>query len=86
MKTRSPSLVRRLPQNPRRFRRPLPLNSCTLHLTHDDGTCSALPLHPAEASADEGRFLRLLREHLGRLQLAAPVAAITSARSSLNVS
>ena len=49
---------------------------CTLHLTHDDGTHSALSLRPAEASADEGRFLRLLREHLGRLQLAAPVAAL----------
>jgi len=56
--------------------RQLLARTCTLHLTHDDGTCSALPLHPAEASADEGRFLRLLREHLGRLQLAAPVAAL----------
>jgi protein ImuB len=49
---------------------------CTLHLTHDDGSLSSLPLRPAEASADEGRFLRLLRELLGCLQLAAPVEAL----------
>ena len=56
--------------------RQLLARACTLHLKHDDGTHSTLPLRPAEASADEGRFLRLLREHLGRLQLAAPVAAL----------
>ncbi len=56
--------------------RQLLARACTLHLTHDDGTRSALPLRLAEASADEGRFLRLLREHLGRLQLAAPVEAL----------
>jgi protein ImuB len=49
---------------------------CTLHLLHDDGAWSAVPLHFAEASAEEGRFLRLLREHLGRLTLRAPVEAL----------
>jgi protein ImuB len=52
------------------------LRTCTLHLTHDDGSTSALPLRFGEACADEGRFMRLLREHLGRLQLAAPVEAL----------
>lgn len=52
------------------------LRACTLHLTHDDGSLSALPLRFGEACADEGRFLRLLREHLGRLQLTAPVEAL----------
>ena len=52
------------------------LRACTLRLTHDDGSTSALPLRFGEACADEGRFLRLLREHLGRLQLAAPVEAL----------
>jgi len=56
--------------------RQLLARACTLHLTHDDGTRSALPLRLAEASADAGRFQRLLREHLGRLRLAAPVAAL----------
>ena len=46
---------------------------CTLQLTHDDGSRSALTLRLAEPAADEGRFLRLLREHLARLKLAAPV-------------
>ena len=63
--------------------RQLLARACTLHLTHDDGTCSALPLRPAEASADEGRFLRLLREHLGCLQLAAPVAALRLAADEM---
>ena len=49
---------------------------CTLHLLHDDGAWSAVPLHFAEPSAEEGRFLRLLREHLGRLTLRAPVEAL----------
>ena len=52
------------------------VRACTLHLTHDDGSASVLPLRLAEASADEGRLLRLLREHLGRLHLADPVAAL----------
>jgi len=52
------------------------LRSCTLRLTHDDGSTSALPLRFGEACADEDRFLRLLREHLARLQLAAPVEAL----------
>lgn len=52
------------------------LRACTLHLTHDDGSTSALSLRFGEACADEGRFMRLLREHLGRLQLAAPVETL----------
>ena len=52
------------------------VRACSLHLTHDDGSASILPLRLAAASADEARLLRLLREHLGRLQLAAPVAAL----------
>ena len=56
--------------------RQLLVRACTLHLTHDDGAVTALPLRLGEASADETRLLRLLREHLGRLQLAAPVAAL----------
>lgn len=49
----------------------------TLQLTHDDGSTSALPLRFGEPCADEGRFMRLLREHLGRLQLVAPVEALS---------
>ncbi len=56
--------------------RQLLLRRCTLRLIHDDGAPSLLPLSFAEASADEERFLRLLREHLGRLQLRAPVEAL----------
>lgn len=52
------------------------LRAGTLHLTYDDGSTSALLLRFGEPSADEGRFIRLLREHLGRLQLAAPVEAL----------
>ncbi|WP_375803775.1 DNA polymerase Y family protein [Azonexus sp.] len=52
------------------------VRACTLHLHHDDGSRSALPLRLGEASADEARLLRLLREHLGRLTLAAPVEAL----------
>lgn len=52
------------------------LRAGTLRLTHDDGSSSALPLRFGEPCADEGRFMRLLREHLGRLQLAAPVEAL----------
>ncbi len=52
------------------------LHACTLHLTHDDGAQTALPLRFGEACADETRFLRLLREHLSRLTLAAPVEAL----------
>lgn len=50
--------------------------ACSLLLTHDDGSTSTLPLRLGEPSADEGRLLRLLREHLGRLSLAAPVEAL----------
>ena len=49
---------------------------CSLQFTHDDGSRSALTLRLAEPAADEGRFLRLLREHLARLKLAAPVEAL----------
>ncbi|MCG2577514.1 DNA polymerase Y family protein [Dechloromonas sp. XY25] len=49
---------------------------CTLRLKHDDGAPSELALNFAEPAADEGRFLRLLRERLGRLQLASPVEAV----------
>lgn len=52
------------------------LRAGSLHLTHDDGSTSALSLRFGEPCADEGRFMRLLREHLGRLQLAAPVEAL----------
>lgn len=52
------------------------VRACTLHLQHDDGSASALPLRLGAASADEARLLRLLREHLGRLTLAAPVEAL----------
>lgn len=52
------------------------VRACSLQLTHDDGTSSRLPLRLAEATADEARLLRLLREHLGRLQLSGPVEAL----------
>lgn len=52
------------------------LRACTLRLTHDDASTSTLSLRFGEPCADEGRFMRLLREHLGRLQLAAPVEAL----------
>jgi protein ImuB len=53
--------------------RQLLVRACTLQLQHDDGSLSVLVLRFAEPAADEGRFIRLLREHLSRLQLAAPV-------------
>jgi len=56
--------------------RQLLVRRCTLQLSHDDGPPTALALNFAEPAADEGRFLRLLREHLGRLQLTAPVEAL----------
>jgi protein ImuB len=49
---------------------------CSLQLTHDDGPPTALALNFAEPAADEGRFVRLLREHLSRLHLTAPVEAL----------
>lgn len=52
------------------------LRTCTLRLTHDDGSASTLPLRFGEPCADEGRFMRLLRELLGHLPLAAPVEAL----------
>lgn len=52
------------------------LRACTLQLTHDDRSQSELVLRFAEPAADDGRFMRLLREHLARLQLAAPVTAL----------
>ncbi len=56
--------------------RQLLVRRCTLALSHDDGPPTALALNFAEPAADEGRFVRLLREHLGRLQLSAPVEAL----------
>jgi protein ImuB len=56
--------------------RQLLVRRCSLQLTHDDGPPGRLALDFAEPSADEGRFLRLLREHLARLQLRAPVEAL----------
>lgn len=52
------------------------VRACSLQLRHDDGSTSALPLRLGEPSADEARLLRLLREHLGRLTLQAPVEAL----------
>ncbi|MCE1238475.1 MAG: DNA polymerase Y family protein [Azonexaceae bacterium] len=52
------------------------LRAGSLQLTHDDGSTSVLPLRFGEPCADEGRFMRLLREHLSRLQLVAPVEAL----------
>lgn len=49
------------------------IRACTLHLGHDDATTSVLDLRTGEPGADEGRLLRLLREHLGHLVLKAPV-------------
>ena len=56
--------------------RQLLVRCCSLQLSHDDGPPTLLALNFAEPAADEGRFLRLLREHLGRLQLRAPVEAL----------
>ncbi|MFZ2268368.1 MAG: DNA polymerase Y family protein [Azonexus sp.] len=56
--------------------RQLLVRACVLQLTHDDRSTSELPLRFAEPAADEVRFARLLREHLGRLQLRAPVEAL----------
>lgn len=56
--------------------RQLLLRRCTLRFRHDDGEPSDLSLSFAEPAADEARFLRLLREHLGRWQLPAPVEAV----------
>lgn len=56
--------------------RQLLVRSCVLQLTHDDRSTSELPLRFAEPAADEARFARLLREHLGRLQLRAPVEVL----------
>lgn len=56
--------------------RQLLLRSCTLQLTHDDRSQRDVILRFAEPVADEGRFLRLLREHLARLALVAPVSSV----------
>lgn len=53
---------------------------CALILAHDgrrQGATTTVRLNLAEPCADEGRFDRLLREHLGRLELAAPVYEVT---------
>jgi protein ImuB len=57
--------------------RQLLVRACTLRLTHDDGSSYDLILRFSEPAADEVRFARLLREHLGRLQLAGPVEALS---------
>ncbi len=57
--------------------RRLALRAGCLLLRHEDGSRSTVSLRLAEASADEERLVRLLREHLSRLVLAAPVEAIT---------
>jgi len=56
--------------------RQLLVRRCSLQLTHDDGPPTSLALSFAEPAADEGRFVRLLREHLSRLLLTAPVEAL----------
>lgn len=56
--------------------RQLATRSCRLLLRHDDGSRSALTLGLVAASADEHRLGRLLREHLARLPLPAPVVAL----------
>ncbi|MGB4063160.1 MAG: DNA polymerase Y family protein [Azonexus sp.] len=56
--------------------RQLLVRRCSLQLTHDDGPPTVLALNFAEPAADEGRFVRLLREHLSRLNLKAPVEAL----------
>lgn len=57
--------------------RQLLLRSATLRLSHDDAPDSEVALRFGEPAADEARFVRLLREHLARLELAAPVEALT---------
>ena len=52
------------------------VRACTLHLAHDDGTQGALVLRFGEPCRDAARCLRLLREHLARLRLAAPVESL----------
>jgi len=56
--------------------RQLLVRACTLQMVYDDGSCVSLVLRFAEPAADEARFVRLLREHLGQLQLAGPVEAL----------
>lgn len=57
--------------------RQLLVRASTLRLRHDDGSSHDLILRFAEPVADEARFARLLREHLGRLQLTGPVDAVS---------
>ena len=59
--------------------RQLAVRACRLLLTHDDAPSTALPLQLAEPTADGDRLLRLLREHLARLALPAPVETLTLA-------
>ncbi len=63
--------------------RQLLLQTCILKLTHDDASFTDLPLSFAEPATDEARFSRLLREHLGRLQLRAPVEVLTLSATEL---
>lgn len=57
--------------------RQLLVRACTLRLRHDDDSSHDLILRFSEPAADEARFVRLLREHLGRLQLAGPVEVLS---------
>lgn len=52
------------------------LQACSFRMTHDDASVTVLSLRFGEACADEKRFMRLLREHLGQLRLRAPVEAL----------
>lgn len=63
--------------------RQLLVRRCSLQLGHDDAPPTVVVLNFAEPAADEGRFLRLLREHLGRLQLPAPVESLRLAADEL---
>ncbi|MBS1189033.1 MAG: hypothetical protein H6R10_825 [Rhodocyclaceae bacterium] len=53
------------------------VTACSLKLEQDGGGETEVILRPAAATRDEGRLLRLLRERLASLQLAAPVQALT---------
>ena len=48
----------------------------TLHLEHEDAAPTSLPITLGSASRDEARFTLLAREHLARLELAQPAAAV----------
>lgn len=56
--------------------RQLLVRQCCLRLRHDGEPDTDVVLRFAEPAADEGRFVRLLREHLSRRALCAPVEAV----------